>query len=46
MIGVGDDGTVGGGESRMMASSSCESMSSSPSRVSRNKDGELIKVGF
>ncbi len=37
---VGDDGTVGGGESRITESSTLESASSSPSRVSRKEDGE------
>ena len=37
---VGDEGTVGGGVSRTTESSSWESVSSSPSRVSRKEDGE------
>jgi len=37
---VGDEGTVGGGESRTTESSSYETASSSPSRVSRKEDGE------
>jgi len=46
IIGVGDEGTVGGGLSRTTVSSSSESASSSPSRVSRNEDGEWVKVGL
>ncbi len=46
MIGTGDDGTVGGGESWMSVSSTLDSMSSSPSRVSRKEEGEYTKEGF
>ena len=37
---VGEEGTVGGGLSKLTESSSLGSMSASPSRESRKEDGE------